>query len=74
MGNQQLTTASTSRANVPGASTTISVASPQATLLIEMSGVMRCATTGTPDSDTCTMRVLVDGQPTQPQLDPAVGY
>lgn len=73
-GNQQITTTASSWANVPAAAATIAAASPQTKLVIEMSGVTGCATTQTPDSDSCTMRVLVDGQPTQPQPDPAVGY
>jgi hypothetical protein len=73
-GNQQLTTTASSWSTVPGATSTINVTAPQTTLLIELSGVTGCATTQTPDSDTCTMRILVDGQPTQPQVDPAVGY
>jgi hypothetical protein len=73
-GNQQITTTATSWSDVPGATAMVSVASPQTTLIVQLSGVTGCATTGTPDSDTCTMRVLVDGQPTEPQVDPSVGY
>jgi len=74
-GNTQMTTTSTAWADIPGATKDFTVTDPQALVVIEMSAVTGCASTIVPtDTDTCMMRVLVDGQPTQPDLGPDGGY